>query len=444
MSGSRFGSMFRVTTFGESHGPAIGLVIEGVRPGMEFDVEAIQRELDRRRPGQSELVTQRSEADRVEVISGVFEGRSSGTPICLLIRNKDQRPRDYRSLAKVLRPGHASFSWLKKYAVFDYRGGGRASGRETAARVAAGAVARQMLTRRGVQIVGFTRSIGPIEAQNIDLAEIERNAVRSPDRKAAEAMTALILDTRAAGDSLGGVVELRVRGLRPGLGEPVFHKLEADLSAALMSIGAVKGVEIGSGFRAAVMKGSEHNDSYTSDPNDGSPRTRSNNAGGVLGGLSNGEELVLRIAVKPPSSIRLPQETIDQQGNPVTLETGGRHDPCICPRVVPVAEAMVALVLVDHYLLQERLEEQGAAALLREHIDTIDTQMLLLMKQRALLRERLAAEDLSTSSESAAERRRQLGESISELKLSGREAEIALRLLQSDPGDSFNTADKET
>ena len=390
MSGNVFGKAFQVMTFGESHGPYIGVVIDGIRPGLPVDVEEIQRELNRRRPGQSGVVTPRQESDRVEIISGVFQGKTTGTPLCMLIANRDQRSRDYREVAEVFRPGHAGFTFLKKYGVYDYRGGGRSSGRETASRVAAGALAKQFLRQRGVEIIGFTRRIGEVEIEEVDFTQIEKNPVRAPDAAAARRMIKVIEQVRQEGDSLGGVVEVVVKSLPAGLGEPVFHKLPADLAAALMSIGAVKGVEVGSGFAATRMKGSQHNDPFYFDAETNRVRPRTNRAGGVLGGISTGEDLVLRIAVKPPSSIRLPQETTDIHGNPVTLKMDGRHDPCICPRVVPVAEAMVALVLIDHLLLQERLQKQSSLQSLRQAIDTIDVQLVLLLTQRRELIQEIA------------------------------------------------------
>ncbi len=389
MSGSTFGQAFRIVTFGESHGPYIGVVIDGVQPGLPIDVAEIQRQLDRRRPGQSNIVSPRNEPDTVQIVSGVFEGKTTGTPICLLIQNQNQRSKDYSHIKDVLRPGHAVFTYLQKYGVFDYRGGGRASGRETAARVAAGAVARQFLEQRGIRIIGFTRQVGPIRAEQVDVDVIEQNAVRAPDLAAAEKMKTLIKQVRKEGDSIGGVVEVIVKNVPAGLGEPVFARIEADLAAALMSIGAVKGVEVGEGFRAATMKGSEHNDPFYWDEKQGAIRTRTNHAGGTLGGITTGEDLVLRIAVKPPASIHKPQQTVTTRGEPIEFRTGGRHDPCICPRVVPVAEAMVALVLIDHILLQERLQQSNDLDVLRDQINTLDTQLLLLLAQRKRLVEKI-------------------------------------------------------
>ncbi len=390
MSGNIFGKAFRVVTFGESHGPYIGCVIDGVKPGLPIDLGEIQKELNRRRPGQSAVTTPRQEKDRVQIVSGVLNGKTTGTPICMLIKNEDQRSRDYRTLEKLLRPGHASYTYIRKYGVFDYRGGGRASGRETATRVAAGAVARQFLKARGIEIIGYTREVGGIVARKTDFAAIEKNPLRAPDLQAAAEMEKAVLTAKQAGDSLGGTVEVVVKNCPPGLGEPVFNKLEADLAAALMSIGAVKGFEIGSGFRAARMKGSQHNDPFYYDSEKQQFRTRTNHAGGVLGGISTGMDIVMRIAVKPPSSIRKKMPTVDWNGQPVEFGVEGRHDPCICPRVVPVAEAMVALVLIDHLLLQERLQQQSDLSALRDQIDTIDTQLLLLLAQRFYLVEKIA------------------------------------------------------
>ncbi len=389
MSGNLFGNAFRVMTFGESHGPYIGLVIDGVKPGLPVDSSLIQKELDRRRPGQSTITTPRQEADRVEIISGVFENKTTGTPICMLIGNHDQHSQDYNTLKDILRPGHAAYTFLMKYGIFDYRGGGRASGRETAARVAAGAVARQFLEQRGIKIFAYTRQIADIEIENVDFPEIEKNPVRAADPAAAVKMMAAIEKARDEGDSLGGVVEIVVKNCQAGLGEPVFNKLDAELAAALMSIGAVKAFEMGSGFSAARMKGSEHNDPYYFDENQSEFRTATNHAGGVLGGISNGEDLVMRITVKPPSSIAKMQKTVNRSGQPIDLSIAGRHDPCICPRVVPVAEAMVGLVLLDHILMQERISRDEDLNVLRKKIDTIDTELILLLAQRQRLAEKI-------------------------------------------------------
>ena len=382
MSGNLFGNAYQVMTFGESHGKYIGLVIDGLKPGLEISLDEIQQELNRRRPGQSSVTTPRQEKDRIEVVSGILEGKTTGTPICMLIANEDQRPGDYNKLKNILRPGHASYTFLKKYGIFDFRGGGRASGRETATRVAIGALAKQLLKQREIKIFAYTRAIGGIEISEVDPSFIEKNPLRTADPEAAGKMLAAIESAKNEGDSLGGIIEVVVQNCPPGLGEPVFHKLEADLAAALMSIGAVKGFEIGSGFKAAQMKGSEQNDPFYYDRTHQRFRTKTNNAGGTLGGISNGEDLVMRIAVKPPSSIAKKMETVDRDGNPVVFGTEGRHDPCICPRIVPVAEAMVALVLLDHLLLQDRISKENNLDELRRKMDTIDQQILLLLAQR--------------------------------------------------------------
>ncbi len=368
MAGNSFGELFRVTTWGESHGAAVGALVDGCPPGLPLDESTIQADLDRRRPGQSDITTARREADRVEILSGVFEGRTLGTPISLLIRNTGQESDRYDHLREVFRPGHAEATYFQKYGLYDHRGGGRASARETAARVAAGAVAKVLLRRAGIGILGFTRRVGPIEMRVYDPGEIERNPVRCPDPDRAREMAALIREVRDAGDSIGGIVEVRAGGVPAGLGEPVYDKMDADLAKAMMSINAVKGVEIGAGFAAAGRRGSENNDPWTWE--DGRIRTRTNHCGGIIGGITTGEEIVVRLAVKPPSTIALPQETIDRAANTVTVTPGGRasarrHDPCICPRVVPVAEAMLAIVLADHYLRHQGMRA-GAGSRERE------------------------------------------------------------------------------
>ncbi len=351
MAGNSFGEIFRITTFGESHGPAVGAVIDGVPPGLPLTVQDIQKDLDRRRPGQSSLTTQRRESDTVEILSGVWEDRTTGTPIALLIRNADQRPRDYDTIKDVFRPGHADFTYLRKYGLRDYRGGGRASGRETAARVAAGAVAKKVLDPLGVRIVAYTAAVGEIRAEARDLSAIEGNPVRCPDPRAAEEMERRILDVRKSGDSIGGIVEAVVQGTPAGWGDPVFGKLDARLARAVLSIGAVKAVEFGEGFAAARRLGSEHNDPFIVDPG-GRIRPQTNRAGGILGGITTGEEITLRLAVKPPSSILKPQRSVSTTGEPVEVRITGRHDPCLCPRIVPVVEAMIAVTLADCCLLQ--------------------------------------------------------------------------------------------
>ncbi len=353
MAGNTFGELFKVTTFGESHGPAIGAVIDGVPPGIALDITEIQKDLDRRRPGQSKITTQRQEADQVEILSGTFEGKTTGTALALLIRNQDQRSKDYSNIKDVFRPGHADMTYLKKYGIRDYRGGGRSSGRETACRVAAGAVAKQLLKTYGIAITGYVLSVGDIVAEQRDFAVIEENIVRTPDMAASEKMIALIDEARKNCDSVGGVVEAVVQGCPVGLGDPVFDKLNAKLAYGLMSIGTIKGIEFGAGFAATRMKGSENNDEFMQDGE--TVRTKTNNAGGILGGISTGEDIVLRLAVKPPSSIAQTQQTVTTGGEKTEIEVKGRHDPCICPRVVPVVEAMIALVLADSLLLQKSI-----------------------------------------------------------------------------------------
>jgi len=344
-----FGDVIRVTTFGESHGVAIGCVLDGVAPGTPIDLDELQHALDRRRPGQSELSTPRNERDQVRILSGVFEGTATGAPICMILMSEDQRPSAYEGLRDLFRPGHADFTFWKKYGLRDYRGGGRSSGRETAGRVAGGAVVQQILRARGVQICAYALEIGGIRAQTFDLGAIEHNPVRCPDPVAAQAMTAAILKAKADKDSLGGIIELRINGVPAGLGDPVFGKLDARLASALLSIGATTGFEIGAGFAAARRCGSENNDAMQ----DGA--FVSNNAGGIVGGISNGNEIVIRLAIKPTSSIEKPQRTIDIHGQNREVVVEGRHDPCIVPRVVPVVEAMAALVLLDAWEMQTRI-----------------------------------------------------------------------------------------
>jgi chorismate synthase len=382
MAGNSFGSYVRITTFGESHGRAIGAVIDGVRPGLPVDIDFIQRELDRRRPGQSAVTTSRSEADRVEILSGVFEGKTTGTPICMLIWNKDQKPQAYEKIKDMFRPGHAGYTYLAKFGVNDYRGGGRSSGRETAARVAAGAFAKKLLASRGIDVFAYTLEAGGIRARRFVREEIEKNPLRTPDPVAARKMEKLVLKMKKEGDSVGGIVEVVVRNAPAGLGDPVFDKLEADIAKALMSIGAIKGFEVGNGFGAARLTGSRNNDPMFLDKKTGRVRTRTNNAGGIAGGISNGEEIVVRIAVKPPSSIRKKQETVTTDGKPAVISVEGRHDPCICPRVVPVAESMVALTIIDHLMRQRLLASRSKLHNLRDTIDLIDRNLLLLLAER--------------------------------------------------------------
>ncbi|GIX49144.1 MAG: chorismate synthase [Candidatus Tectimicrobiota bacterium] len=351
--GNTFGHLFRVTTWGESHGGAVGAVVDGCPPRLPLSEADIQAELDRRRPGQSRVTTQRREADVCHILSGVFEGQTLGTPISILVWNTDAKPEHYAPFRHLYRPSHADYAYEAKYGIRNWQGGGRASARETIGRVAAGAIARKLLRERcGTEIVAYVKQIHTLYA-NVDPAtvtreQVEANAVRCPDAACAEEMLARIDWARRQGDSLGGVVEAVVRQVPVGLGEPVFDKLEADLAKALMSLPASKGFEIGSGFAGTTLTGSQHNDPY--EMREGRVRTRSNNSGGVQGGISIGEPLILRVAFKPTATIAKPQQTVSVHGEPAVLEARGRHDPCVLPRAVPIVEAMVALVLADHYL----------------------------------------------------------------------------------------------
>lgn len=352
--GSTLGRLFQVTTFGESHGGAIGAVIEGCPAGLRLDLDRIQAELDRRRPGQSALVTQRKETDQVEVLSGLFDGLTLGTAIALLIRNKDAKPAAYEPFRDKYRPSHADFTYDARYGVRAWAGGGRASARETAARVAAGAVARQVLESLGpIEIVAWVDRVHRVQARvdrrRVTGEAVERNVVRCPDPEAAAAMEARILEARKAGDTVGGVVRCVARGVPAGLGDPVFDKLEADLGKALLSIPAAKGFEIGSGFAGTELTGLEHNDPFVPDPDRGIATT-TNRSGGVQGGISNGMPIELAVAFKPVATVFREQDTVDEHGRATTLVPRGRHDPCVLPRAVPIVEAMVALVLADHWL----------------------------------------------------------------------------------------------
>ncbi|MCB0262494.1 MAG: chorismate synthase [Calditrichia bacterium] len=380
MAGSKYGSLYAVMTFGESHGPYIGAVIDGVKPGISIDIDEIQREMQRRRPGQSKVSTPRNEQDRAIIVSGVFEGKTTGTPICVLVKNEDQRSKDYSKIAEVVRPGHAAYTYLKKYGIFDFRGGGRASGRETAMRVAAGAIAKQVLREHGIEFYGFVRKIGKLEAQTVDYDFIEKNPVRCPDPAVAAQMETYIRDIAETGDSVGGVVELHIKGLPAGLGDPAFEKLDAELAHGLLSIGATKGIEFGSGFAAAEMLASENNDVFHVNGS-GEIVPKTNHAGGLLGGISTGQDVILRLGVKPPSSINKIQHTVNQSGETVPLSVGGRHDPCICPRVVPVAEAMAAIVILDLLLVQQQIQSDVTAGKQSE-LDVVDAQLALLIKKR--------------------------------------------------------------
>ncbi len=353
MPGNSFGLYFRVTTFGESHGRALGAVIDGCPPGLSLDEAYIQEELDRRRPGKSPGETPRKEPDRVEILSGIFEGRTTGMPIALVVYNRDARPSAYEPIKDLFRPGHGDCTYLWKYGLRDWRGGGRSSGRETVARVAAGAVAKRLLEEYGIEVLAYTVALGGVKVQKKDLSYIYQNRLFCPDPEAAAAMEKRLREVRAQGDSVGGVVEILARGVPAGLGEPVFDKLDADLAKALMSIGAVKGVEIGAGFASADKLGSENNDPITPEG------FRSNHAGGILAGISNGDEIVCRVAVKPIPSIAQEQDTIDIHGQPTKIVVGGRHDASAIPRIVPVCQAMVRLVLADHLLRQQAIAREA-------------------------------------------------------------------------------------
>ena len=353
MSMNSFGHLFRVTTWGESHGPALGATVDGCPPGVAVDAAMIQHWLDKRKPGQNKFTTQRREPDEVEILSGVFDGVSTGTPIQLMIKNTDQRSKDYGDIAETFRPGHADITYWQKYGIRDYRGGGRSSARETAARVAAGGVAREAIKSLcpDVQITGYMTQIGPktIDRNNFDWDEIEKNAFWTPDAKAAEDWAIFLDELRKSHDSVGAVIEIVARGVPAGLGAPIYGKLDTDLAAAMMSINAVKGVEIGDGMAAAALTGSENADEIYMGNN--GHYFGSNHAGGILGGISTGQDLIVRFAVKPTSSILTPRNSIKKNGQPIEVITKGRHDPCVGIRAVPVAEAMMACVILDHMLL---------------------------------------------------------------------------------------------
>lgn len=357
---SSFGQAFRVTTFGESHGGGVGVVLDGCPPRLPIDVAEIQADLDRRRPGQSRLVTQRQESDTVEILSGVFEGTSLGSPIAMLVRNTDARPNAYDHLKDVYRPSHADYTTEAKYGLRNWQGGGRSSARETIGRVAAGAIARSLLRRvAGVEVLAWVSSVHEIDAEvdaaTVTLDDVEATPTRCPDPVAAARIEAAIEDARRAGDSLGGVVTCIARHVPVGLGDPVFDKLDATLGGAMLSLPAAKGVEIGSGFAGTRMTGLAHNDPFVPGP-DGRPRTATNRSGGIQGGISNGEDVVVRVAFKPTGTISSEQKTVDRDNNPVVLAAKGRHDPCVLPRAVPIVEATALLVLADHWLRQRAID----------------------------------------------------------------------------------------
>jgi chorismate synthase len=345
---SQFGQIFQISTFGESHGTGLGVIIDGMPAGIDLDIDCIQKDLDRRRPGTSKWVSQRKETDQIQILSGVANGKTLGSPIALVVMNQDARSKDYSSIAHLFRPGHADYTYFKKYGLKLQPGGGRSSGRETLARVAAGAVAKALLGAFNIEIQAYTLSIGNICVEFIDPDFAETHPIRCADPGIADEMLALVDQMRSEGNSIGGVIQVVAQNVPAGWGEPVFHKLDAMLAMGLISIGAVKGIEFGAGFSAAKMKGSEHNDPLT-------PQGyKSNKAGGILGGISNGDDIVMQLAIKPTPSISLSQATIDNNGNPETITIKGRHDPCICSRICPVAEAMTAIVLADAFLLNQR------------------------------------------------------------------------------------------
>ena len=353
MAGSSFGEVFRVTTFGESHGSAIGVVIDGCPAGLAIDIARIQQELDRRRPGQSAITTQRKESDTFKILSGIYEGKSIGSPIAIVIPNEDTKPEDYQHLATAYRPSHADYTYDAKYGIRDHRGGGRASARDTASRVAAGAIAKLLLKQIGITIQAYVSSVGNLALEKdytqLDLSLTESNIVRCPDTEIAAQIIALIQETKAQGDTLGGTVSCVIKHCPVGLGEPVFDKLHADLGKAMLSINAVKGFEYGSGFAGTKLKGTEHNDNFAKNI-DGNIVTTTNHSGGIQGGISNGMDIYFNVAFKPVATLMQDQPSIDKGGNDITLIAKGRHDPCVVPRAVPIVEAMAAIVIADHWL----------------------------------------------------------------------------------------------
>ncbi len=350
MAGNSFGKIFKLTTFGESHGEAIGGIIDGCPAGLSLDFEAINAEMQRRKPGQSPIVTQRKEEDEVKFLSGIFEGKTTGTPIGFIIKNTDQKSKDYSHIKDIYRPSHADYTYDKKYGIRDYRGGGRSSARETACRVLAGAIAKQLL--QNIKITAYVSSVGEMELKKnyseVDFSEIEKNPVRCPDAEMASKMENIIKSIRKEGDTVGGTITCVIQNVPIGLGEPVFDKLHAELGKAMLSINAVKGFDYGSGFAGTVMKGSAHNDEFNEDGS-----TKTNHSGGIQGGISNGEDIYFKVAFKPVATLMQKQETIDNKGNKAEAEGKGRHDPCVVPRAVPIVEAMAALVLADFYLLNK-------------------------------------------------------------------------------------------
>lgn len=353
MAGNSFGTLFRLATFGESHGEAIGGIIDGCPAGFRLDLNAIQAELDRRKPGQSAITTQRKETDEVQFLSGILDGVTLGTPIGFLLKNEDQKSKDYDKLADLFRPSHADFTYQEKFGIRDARGGGRSSARETASRVVAGAIAKQILASKGISIQSYVSQVGLVKLEksyfDLDLDAIDSNVVRCPDPEIAAEMEIAIKEVRKAGDTIGGQIKCVVKGVPIGLGEPVFDRLNADLAKAMFSINAVKGFELGSGFGSSEMRGSDHNDPFVNA--DGVIRTKTNHSGGIQGGISNGEDIYFNVAFKPVATLILPQQTVNSNGEEIEFKGEGRHDPCVVPRAVPIVDAMTALVILDHFLL---------------------------------------------------------------------------------------------
>lgn len=358
MPGSSFGKLFRIHTYGESHGAAVGVIIDGCPPGLQLDIAFMENEMQRRKPGQSRITTQRREEDTLEILSGVFEGVTTGTPISILIRNTDQRSKDYTHLADAYRPSHADYTYDAKYGFRDYRGGGRSSARETAARVAAGSIAKQLLKKLSVEVYAYVHAVGEITLDKnyteLNLHNIDNNIMRCPDEATAEKMIALVSEIKKQGDTIGGIITGVVKNYPAGIGDPVFDKLHADIGKAMLSINAAKAFEYGSGFAGTKMTGSTHNDIFEN--KDGKIITTTNNSGGIQGGISNGMDIYFNVGFKPIATILRPQPSVNKNGEPVTVEGKGRHDPCVLPRAVPIVEAMTALVLVDHLMIQKSIE----------------------------------------------------------------------------------------
>lgn len=397
MTSNSFGDYFRITTFGESHGPALGVVIDGIYPNQKFDIEIIKKDLLRRRPGQSSITTSRDEKDNIEILSGVIEGKTTGAPIAIIVRNKDHHSSDYDQLRNVFRPGHADFSWWKKFGIRDWRGGGRTSGRETVARVIGGAIARSLLKDQGIRIFAHVIQIGSIKAPSyvensqFDARHIEGNPIRCANPQIATKMLDAIELARKNDDSLGGIVEIIAEGVPAGWGDPVFEKIDARLASAIVSIGAIKGVEFGDGFDLSSKQGSQSNDPMRPEG------FKSNHMGGILGGITNGEALIIRAAIKPTSSIAKEQQTITDNQDAINLEIKGRHDPCICPRIVPVCEAMTALVLCDAYQRQQAISHKSLleSKSLRFHqLFSIEAEIDRLKKEKDQIKEILSPEEL--------------------------------------------------